>query len=149
MSKGNFYLGVGTGEEMNEYPMTGLWLCYNKRQDMMWEAIELIRLLWSGEEEPSTGNIMGRGKPDCTRYFGGVSHLHLTLVPNSSLVAGYYGDSLISVANPPKVVKAIIANFKAGARKAVKNPEKMPKQVEITVAYTDDVDAAVKIFKQY
>lgn len=25
----------------------------------------------------------------------------------------------------------------------------MPKQVEIRVAYTDDVDAAVKIFKQY
>jgi coenzyme F420-dependent glucose-6-phosphate dehydrogenase len=47
------------------------------------------------------------------------------------------------------VVKAIIANFKAGARKAGKNPEKMPKQVEITVAYTDDVDAVVKIFKRY
>ena len=26
MSKGNFYLGVGTGEETNEYPTTGLWL---------------------------------------------------------------------------------------------------------------------------
>lgn len=46
-------------------------------------------------------------------------------------------------------MKEIVSNFEAGARKAGKDPDKMPKQVEIWVAYTDDVDAAVKIFKQY
>lgn len=72
-----------------------------------------------------------------------------SLVPNSAFFAGYYGDGLITVANTPEVMKAIISNFEACAREAGKDPEKMPKQVETWVAYTDDVDAAVKIFNQY
>lgn len=49
MNKGDFYLGVGTGEAMNEYPTTGQWPSYYKRQDMMRETIELMRVLWSGD----------------------------------------------------------------------------------------------------
>jgi coenzyme F420-dependent glucose-6-phosphate dehydrogenase len=72
-----------------------------------------------------------------------------SLVPNSAFFAGYYGDGLISVANTPEVMKAIGSNFEAGVWKAGKYPEKMPKHVETMVAYTDDVNAAAKIFKQY
>ncbi len=71
------------------------------------------------------------------------------VVPKSAFFASYYGDDLVTVANTPEVMKAIVANFKAGARKAGKDPEKMSKQVEIKVAYTDNVDAAVKIFRHY
>lgn len=150
MNKGNFYLGVGTGEAMNEYPMTGLWPEYNKRQDMMREAIELMRLLWSGEEVTFNGEYYTARKARMYTMPRRRIPIYISsLVPNSAFFAGYYGDGLISVANPPEVMKAIIANFKAGAQKAGKDPEKMQKQVEIWVAYTDDVDAAVKIFKQY
>ena len=150
MNKGDFYLGVGTGEAMNEYPMTGLWPGYDKRQDMMREAVELMRLLWSGDEVTFNGKYYGTRKARLyTMPRRRIPIYVSSLVPNSAFFAGYYGDGLISVANTPEVMKAIIANFEAGARKAGKDPEKMPKQVEIMVAYTDDVDAAVKIFKQY
>jgi hypothetical protein len=33
------------------------------------------------------------------------------------------------VANTPEVIEVIISNFEAGAKKAGKDPEKMPKQV--------------------
>ena len=35
------------------------------------------------------------------------------VVPNSAFFAGYYGDDLVTVANTPEVMKAIVANFKA------------------------------------
>jgi coenzyme F420-dependent glucose-6-phosphate dehydrogenase len=122
---------------MNEYPTTRLWPDYYKCQDMMRKAIELMRLLWSGDEVTFNGNIIGRGKPDFTRCSGGASF------------AGYYGDGMVTVSSTPEVMKSIISNFEAGARESGKDPEKMPKQVEIMVAYTDDADAAVEIFKQY
>ena len=150
MNKGNFYLGVGTGEAMNEYPTTGLWPGYDKRQNMVQEAIELMRLLWSGEEVTFKGDYYMTKK--ARLYTMPKRHIPIyisSLVPNSAFFAGYYGDGLISVANTPEVMKAIIANFEDGARKAGKDPEKMPKQVEIWVAYTDDVDATLKMFKQY
>lgn len=150
MNKGDFYLGVGTGEAMNEYPTTRLWPSYNTRQDMMREAIELMRLLWRGEEVTFNGEYyMTRKARLYTMPRRRIPIYVSSLVPNSAFFAGYYGDGLISVANTPEVMKAIIANFEAGARKAGKDPEKMPKQVEIWTSYTDDVDATVKIFKQY
>jgi coenzyme F420-dependent glucose-6-phosphate dehydrogenase len=150
MNKGDFYLGVGTGEAMNEYPTTGLWPSYNTRQGMMREAIELMRLLWNGKEVTFNGEYyMTRKARLYTTPLRRIPIYVSSLVPNSAFFAGYYGDGLISVANTPEVMKAIIANFEAGARKAGKDPEKMPKQVEIRTAYTDDVDATVKIFKQY
>src|SRR6266566_798165 len=44
------YLGVGTGEALNEYAATGMWPSYKERQERLVEAIELIRALWRGEE---------------------------------------------------------------------------------------------------
>jgi coenzyme F420-dependent glucose-6-phosphate dehydrogenase len=50
MNKGDFYLGVGIWEAINEYPTTGQWPSYYKRQNMMRETIELMRVFWSREE---------------------------------------------------------------------------------------------------
>lgn len=150
MNKGGFYLGVGTGEAINEFPTTRLWPEYNERQNMMREAIELMRLLWRGDEVTFNGEYYGTKK--ARLYIVPRRHIPIyvsSLVPNSAFFAGYYGDGLITVANPPDVMKAIISNFEAGARKAGKDPEKMPKQIEIWVAYTDDVDNVIKTFKQY
>jgi coenzyme F420-dependent glucose-6-phosphate dehydrogenase len=150
MNKGDFYLGVGTGEAMNEYPTTKLWPGYDKRQDMMREAIELMRLLWSGNEATFNGKYYRTKK--ARLYTAPRRRIPIyisSLVPNSAFFAGYYGDGLVSVDKPPEMMKAIIANFEAGALEAGKDSEKMPKQVKIMVAYTDDVDTSVKIFKQY
>src|SRR5262249_40090604 len=45
-----FYLGVGTGEALNEYSSCGQWPAYTVRQGRLGEAIQLMRELWSGDE---------------------------------------------------------------------------------------------------
>lgn len=46
---GKFVFGVGTGENLNEHVWGAEWPPIRERVDRLREAIELIRLLWSGE----------------------------------------------------------------------------------------------------
>jgi|AGTN01.1.fsa_nt_gi F420-dependent oxidoreductase, G6PDH family len=150
MSSGKFYLGVGTGEALNEYPCTGQWPGYKERQDMMRESIELIRLLWTGDEITFDGDYYTMRK--ARLYTAPLREIPIyisSLVPESAFFAGYYGDGLVTGSNTPETMKAIISNFDAGAREAGKDPAQMPKQVECFAAYTDDEDAAIAAFKQY
>src|SRR5438067_12084646 len=47
---GRFLLGLGTGENLNEPVLGDRWPATDERLDMLEEAIDLIRELWSGEE---------------------------------------------------------------------------------------------------
>jgi coenzyme F420-dependent glucose-6-phosphate dehydrogenase len=46
---GRFFLGVGTGENLNEHILGQGWPEWDVRAEMLEEAIEVIRALWSGE----------------------------------------------------------------------------------------------------
>jgi G6PDH family F420-dependent oxidoreductase len=50
MLPGRFYLGVGSGEALNEHVLGDPWPSAAMRVDMLEEAIEVIRELWTGEE---------------------------------------------------------------------------------------------------
>ena len=49
MLPGRFFLGVGTGENLNEHVLGDRWPPTFVRREMLREAIELMRDLWSGE----------------------------------------------------------------------------------------------------
>jgi coenzyme F420-dependent glucose-6-phosphate dehydrogenase len=49
MMPGRFFLGVGTGENLNEHILGDRWPAHDLRQAMLEEAIEIIRMLWRGE----------------------------------------------------------------------------------------------------
>jgi G6PDH family F420-dependent oxidoreductase len=46
---GRFFLGVGTGERLNEHVLGQRWPDWEVRAGMLGEAVEVIRALWSGE----------------------------------------------------------------------------------------------------
>lgn len=49
MAPGRFMLGLGTGELLNEHVTGQRWPSASERQDLLVEAIEVIRALWTGE----------------------------------------------------------------------------------------------------
>lgn len=49
MMPGRFFLGVGTGENLNEHVTGQRWPSANERRELLEEAITVIRSLWSGE----------------------------------------------------------------------------------------------------
>ena len=48
MMEGRFFLGLGTGEELNEHVVGARWPGPQERLELLEEAIEVLRLLWQG-----------------------------------------------------------------------------------------------------
>lgn len=151
LAPGRTYLAVGTGEALNEFSATGVWPDYDVRQDMMREGIELIRQLWTGSQVTFNGTYYQTEK--ARLYTPPVTSIPLyisSLVPESAGFAGLHGDGLITVGgNKPEYYKQMLENFDAGAREAGKDSSIMPKLIELNVAYTDDIDSAVRCMKEY
>ena len=56
MFDGRFWLGVGSGEALNEHIVGAKWPEATVRLAMLEEAIEVIRKLWQGEQQSHYGN---------------------------------------------------------------------------------------------
>jgi coenzyme F420-dependent glucose-6-phosphate dehydrogenase len=52
---GRFFLGVGTGENLNEHVLGARWPRADERLEMLAEALEIIRTLFGGEYETYRG----------------------------------------------------------------------------------------------
>jgi coenzyme F420-dependent glucose-6-phosphate dehydrogenase len=55
MLPGRFFLGLGTGENLNEHILGGAWPSGDVRLEMLEEAIDVIRLLWQGGYQSHRG----------------------------------------------------------------------------------------------
>jgi len=56
MLEGRFFLGVGTGEALNEHILGDAWPAWEERAEMLVEACEVMRSLWSGEQLTHRGD---------------------------------------------------------------------------------------------
>jgi coenzyme F420-dependent glucose-6-phosphate dehydrogenase len=146
-----FFLGVGTGEALNEYSATGRWPAYKTRQTQMVEAIDLIRKLWSGEVVSHRGEYYETRQAKLyTRSVDPIPLYISAMVPNSARIAGNYGDGLITVGGEaPEHYHALLENFAAGAKEAGKNPDTMPRIIELAADFADDEEKAIATRKAY
>ena len=146
-----FYLGLGTGEALNEYSSTGLWPGYSERQAQLQEAIALIRELMTGEKVTHRGTFYETHKAKLyTRPSEAVPIYVSSLVPNSAAFAGKNGDGLITVGGEePEIYKEILKNFAAGAKEGRKNATRMSKMIEIAVDFTEDAEKAIETRKEF
>lgn len=55
MMPGRFFLGVGTGENLNEHVTGAVWPEWQIRGEMLEEAVAVMRALWEGEEQSHYG----------------------------------------------------------------------------------------------
>lgn len=151
MAPGRFFLGVGTGEALNEYSAAGQWPEYSERRARMAEAIELIRALWSGEKITHRGVYYQTRQAKLYTLPDKPIPIYVsTMVPNSARFAGKYGDGLITVGGEdPETYHEIFRNFEAGAREAGKDPSTMPRLIELAGAYTDDEEKALECRRAY
>ena len=64
-STGRFTLGVGTGEALNEHVLGDRWPTADVRLEMLEEAVEVMRALWTGDFVYHHGTALhGRERPD-------------------------------------------------------------------------------------
>ena len=55
MFEGRFFLGVGSGENLNEHILGDRWPAAGVRLEMLEEAVEVLRLLWQGGQQEHYG----------------------------------------------------------------------------------------------
>ncbi len=55
MAGGGFFLGVGSGENLNEHILGDRWPATDERLEMLEEAMEVMRLLWKGGNQSHRG----------------------------------------------------------------------------------------------
>jgi G6PDH family F420-dependent oxidoreductase len=93
----DFYLGVGSGEALNEHILGDKWPIADVRIAMLEEAVELLRILWEGKETTFDGeyyvvenariyNVPDRAIPVYVSAFG----------PKAAEVAGRIGDGFVT-----------------------------------------------------
>ncbi|HLH25618.1 MAG TPA: TIGR03557 family F420-dependent LLM class oxidoreductase [Chloroflexota bacterium] len=129
---GRIFLGIGSGESMNEVPGGGGFAPYAERAARMAEAITLIRRLWSGERVSSEGPYYPIPAPGLRIYDLPAQPIPIYVAasgPNSARIAGQLGDGWITDAKSA-VDPAMRAAFADGARAAGKDPARLPIRVE-------------------
>ena len=60
---GRFFLGVGTGENLNEHVTGAKWPPVDVRREMLEEAVTIIRLLWQGGVQSHRGTALHAWSP--------------------------------------------------------------------------------------
>lgn len=107
---GRFFLGVGTGENLNEHILGEGWPSASVRLDMLEEAIDVIRRLWQGGEQTFEGTYY---TVDHARLYTLPPELPPLLVaaagPQAAELAGNVGDGLITTAPQKEVVDGFTA----------------------------------------
>jgi G6PDH family F420-dependent oxidoreductase len=106
MMPGRFFLGVGTGENLNEHILGDRWPLPDERLELLEEAIEVIRLLWQGGEQTHRGKHY---TVDHARIYTLPDELPPIYVaaakPNAAQLAGRVGDGLVSTSPDESAVK--------------------------------------------
>jgi G6PDH family F420-dependent oxidoreductase len=110
MLPGRFLFGVGTGEYLNEHITGEHWPPISRRQDMLVEALEVIRDLWQGGYTTHHGQFF---KVENARLYTLPETLPPVIFaaagPESAKLAGEHGDGLVSTAPDKEVVDAYVA----------------------------------------
>jgi G6PDH family F420-dependent oxidoreductase len=106
MLEGRFFLGVGTGENLNEHVTGQRWPSIAVRQEMLEEAVGVIRRLWQGGVHSHHGRFFTVENARIYTLPGQTPPIFVAAAgPASSELAGRIGDGLISVAPQPDTVR--------------------------------------------
>ena len=135
MMPGRFFLGVGSGEALNEHILGDRWPETEVRLEMLEEAVEVIRLLWQGGVQSHHGKHY---TVENARIYTLPEEPTEIMVaasgPNAGELAGRIGDGLISTSPDKKVVQTFEGAGGAGK----------PRYAQATVCWAADEASARK-----
>jgi coenzyme F420-dependent glucose-6-phosphate dehydrogenase len=111
MMPGRFFLGLGAGEALNEHILGDAWPITDTRQDMLVEAVEIIRDLWRGKEINHWGEFYTVENARIYTLPDQLPPIYLAASGKSSAtVAGEIADGFISTKADKSLVQAFDSN---------------------------------------
>jgi coenzyme F420-dependent glucose-6-phosphate dehydrogenase len=145
LAPGRVYLGVGSGEAMNETPATGQEFPGRKERRLrMAEAIELIRRLWTEDRVDFEGEYYRVEK--ATIYDKPEVPIPIYVAasgPLAAKLAGRVGDGFVCTSGKdPQLYLDLLEKVNEGAEQAGRDPGQIRRLIEIKVAYDREPDFA-------
>jgi G6PDH family F420-dependent oxidoreductase len=135
MTEGRFFLGVGTGEELNEHVTGARWPSPEERLAMLEEAIEVMRLLWQGGYQSHHGEHYVVEQARIFTLPAEPPPIAVAASKESATqLAGRLGDALIAVSPDEELVQ----EFEEAGGKG------KPRYGQLHVCYDEDEERAVK-----
>ena len=129
MMPGRFFLGVGTGENLNEHILGDRWPSADIRHEMLDEAIQVIRLLWQGGSRDHRGRYY---TVENARIYTLPEELPPIMMaasgPQAAELAGRIGDGVIATSPQGELVQRFEAAGGAGK----------PRYGQVTVCWAED-----------
>lgn len=141
MYPGRFWLGVGSGEALNEHVVGAYWPEPAERLSRMWEAIEIIQKLFTGKDVKHTGAFFRLETARLWTMPETPPPIYVaTSGPITAKRTGKVADGIITPGATPEKISSLLAKFVEGAREAGKDPDSMPKilQLHLSWAPTDE-----------
>jgi coenzyme F420-dependent glucose-6-phosphate dehydrogenase len=137
---GRSFLGVGSGENLNEHILGDAWPSATVRLEMLEEAIDVIRLLWEGGQQNHYGKHYTVENARIYSLPEELPPIYVAASGSSAAeLAARAGDGMIGVAPAKEIVEQYES---AGGRGK-------PKYSEVLVCYDEDESAARKIATEW
>ena len=134
MMPGRFFLGVGSGENLNEHILGDHWPPAPVRQDMLAEAISLIRQLWEGGYQSFDGAYY---TVENARIYTLPEELPPIIMaasgPQAATIAAASADGLWTVSPHAELIETFTEGGGSG-----------PKYGQVTVCWAPDEESAKK-----
>ncbi len=148
LNPGRVFVGVGTGESMNEVPVLGIeWPEFKVRFGRMKEAIEIMRRLWSEDfvsfegEYFKTHNATLYDRPDepVPLYIAASGAV-------ASRLAGRVADGFICTSGKGRELyeETLLPAVREGADKAGRDYDGIEKMIEVKVSFDRDRQRAME-----
>ena len=126
---GRFFLGLGTGEALNEHIVGRAWPPYEVRAEMLEEAVEIIRALWTGKTVDHHGTHF---TVENARLYSIPDEPPPIIVaasgPKAARAASRIGDGLINPSGDAAVVEAFDSSGSPGR----------PHYLQVSVCWHED-----------
>ncbi|MET4582126.1 coenzyme F420-dependent glucose-6-phosphate dehydrogenase [Conyzicola nivalis] len=149
MYPGRHWLGLGSGEALNEHIVGQYWPEAPERINRMFEAIDVIKKLFTaslaGKDTKHSGQFF---KLESTRLWTmpevAPEILVATAGPVTAKRAGKTVDGLITVGAPIEKIAGLFAKFDEGAREAGKDPSTMPRVLQLHMSWAPTEEEAMR-----
>jgi len=144
MYPGRTWLGLGSGEALNEHVLGGYWPETPERINRMFEAIEIIKKLFSGKDVKHKGEFfnMETGRlwtmPDEPPPI-----LIATAGPVTAKKTGAVANGIITVGAPEEKIEMIFEKCLEGCREAGNDPTKFRYIGQLHLSWADTDEEAL------
>jgi len=149
MYPGRHWLGLGSGEALNEHIVGQYWPEAPERINRMFEAIDVIKKLFAaslaGKDTKHSGQFF---KLESTRLWTmpevAPEILVATAGPVTAKRAGKTVDGLITVGAPIEKIAGLFAKFDEASREAGKDPSTMPRVLQLHMSWAPTDEEAMR-----